>query len=213
MLSFHLTAAAFLMLMLQYTQTNPLAENLLCFAEDSDVKIFGGEKIKASPKKDAAEQEADEYMQQKLSGNIDIAKDLGKDLAELVISYRSNHALAQDDSVVMLQCKVLFLHAACTCAVLHSPSSIISDNVTQVLLDTVRDELTVVYDNYKGLGSATMYKLAEKEEHPTESIGKLFARLCSQQEHQRYITFGIELYEAFLAECEELCKSVSYREI
>ncbi|MBR5485430.1 MAG: hypothetical protein IKV41_02850 [Oscillospiraceae bacterium] len=213
MFPLHLTAAAFMLFMLQYTQTNPLRENLLCFAEDSDIKIFGGEKIKTYPKKDVAEQDADEYMQHKLSGNIDIAKDLGKDLAELVINYRSNHALAQDDSVVMLQCKVLFLHAACTCAVLNSPSSIISDNVTQVLLDTVRDELTVVYDNYKGLGSATMYKLAEKEEHSTESIGKLFARLCSQQEHQRYITFGIELYEAFLSECEELCKSVSYREI
>ncbi len=213
MFPLHLTAAALLLLMLQYTQSNPLTENLLCFAEDSDVKIFGSEKIKVYPKKDAAEQDADEYMQHKLSGNIEIAKDLGKDLAELVINYRSNHALAQDDAVVMLQCKVLFLHAACTCAALYSPSSIIADNVVQVLLDTIRDELTVVYDNYKGLGSATMYKLAEKDDNPTQSIGKLFARLCSQQERQRYITFGAELHEAFISECEELCKSVSYRSI
>ena len=49
MFHLHLTAAALLLFMLQYAQTNPLAENLLCFAEDSDMKIFGGEKIKASP--------------------------------------------------------------------------------------------------------------------------------------------------------------------
>ena len=80
MFSFPITAAVCLLLVWQTVQTRSLRENMLCFAEDGDMKIFGSSPKKAPAPAEDGEQEAEEYMRHKLAGNIDTAKDLGKDL-------------------------------------------------------------------------------------------------------------------------------------
>lgn len=208
MFSFLLGSAACFLAACHLFSSQP--ENLLLCAvgTDEDIKIFGSEPTGASSA-DTGEQDAQEYVHHKLSGNIEIAKEVGRQLGLLVVGYQPEKT-ALGSPAVVLQSKVLFLHAAQSCIKANSPSDIIATAAVQSLLDTVNSKEEAVYESYMGLDNSTLYRLAADEADAPESLGKLFAQLCGQKDHADFITLGSTLYQSFLEKCLHICQGVTY---
>ncbi|MEG1778958.1 MAG: hypothetical protein RR263_02565, partial [Oscillospiraceae bacterium] len=111
---------------------NKLGCHMMLFANnaDSDMKIFGSDTI-YKPVKDAADTDAEEYAHHKTSGNIDIAREVGKQLALLVTEFKQ----PENTHIVSLQTDVLYLYAAHTIADRLSPGDILATTIKQSLMD------------------------------------------------------------------------------
>ena len=206
MFSFSLAGVACFLLACQLC-SNQAKENLLLYATDADIKIFSSSRAADSPA-DSGEEEAQEYVHHKLSGNIDIAKEVGRQLGLLAASYQLPEETSQ--SAVALQSRVLLLHAAQSCLKNNSPSDIIATAAIQSLMDTASKKAPEAYENYMGLDSSTLYRLAADEDNSFQSVGQLFAQLCGQKENETLSQLGCNLYQHFTADCLHIVQGVTY---
>ena len=206
MFSFSLAGAACFLLACQLF-SNQTKESLLLCTADADIKIFGSSQPASSPA-DSGEEDAQEYVRHKLSGNIDIAKEVGRQLGLLAAAYQLSEEAAEP--AVALQSRVLLLHTAQSCLKDNSPSDIIATAAIQALMDTASKKVPEAWENYMGLDSSTLYRLASDEDNPSQSMGKLFAQLCGQKENSALSQLGNSLYQRFTADCLRIVEGVTY---
>ena len=186
--------------------------NRPCFCaagDDSDVKVFPSSGFGA-PSGDVSEREAQEYVENRQNGNIDIAREMGRQLAGLVIGYRPEEEPFLGDEQLLFQSRVLYLFAARTACDIYSPSPIVASTASQSLSDTISRQAAEVYNAFITSRTVTLYFLALDADDVGQAVGKAFASVCDHPEDVFYVHLGSGLYETFLSRCRAICTSMTY---
>jgi len=194
---------------------------LLCSAgDDADMKIapkrFSG--AKKARDHSEAQAEAQDYLRQKSSGNIDLARTLGERYAALLVdearqnfdpwpvdmaqSLRAHHRL-------LLLSYVVNRVVAELCA-----SSILSQTTINVFYNEIEQAAPQLEKYIKDMASYSLYILCERSESCEEDeIGRIYARLCGDKDNQSLIDEGNHYYHTYRRACEELHREIGYAQV
>jgi len=161
--------------------------------EDADVKIFGGSASK--PDKTAEDDGAAEFVRERDNGNIDRAKQMGRQMAgKITRLWRIG-----DSTVLRTQKKVLFAYAAAKVIEKHCASSVLSHAALSQFHHAVQLRSQKDYEAIQDSVAFTKYLLSERG--GKEALGAVFAELCGEKNNLTLQRKGISLYYRYTGDC------------
>ena len=191
---------------------------LLCAAgDDADMKIapksFSG--AKKARDHSEAQAEAQDYLRQKSSGNIDLARTLGERYASLLMDEaRQNFDPWPADMAQSLRAhhRLLLLSYVVNRVVAElCSSSILSQTTINVFYNEIEQKAPQLEKYIKDMASYSLYILCERSDTCSEDeIGKIYARLCGDKDNQSLIDEGNHYYRDYRRACEELHSQIGY---
>ncbi|MCD7774395.1 MAG: hypothetical protein LUG85_09540 [Clostridiales bacterium] len=183
--------------------------------EDYDIKIF-------SPAKAADETEpvviADEMKRQVISGNIQKAKKLGKDIADSFPQAAEKKELinmAKDCGVDLTrmikdQAIILSVFTAEYC-IDRSMPSILSTTATSMLYDTLIEDSPDLYNNLLSSTAFSFYYMNLKSNKvSSEDIGVTFSMLCGDKNSSALRCYGQTVFEHSFEEYKNSVEAVDF---
>lgn len=166
--------------------------------DDSDIKIAGG-KIE-QPKVDTLE-DANELENQRVCGNLEKAKKLGKTLSDKIIDEDGECSFGSDsneDDKTRIQRRILLAFAACESVENNIKSRVLQGVVLNVFYDTLKNALPDFYEDINGSGSFSFYTLcARRGGDVPHSVGETFAMLVAKEGDRVMEELGEALYIRF----------------
>jgi len=194
---------------------------LLCATADGDADMKIAPDHFSSSQRDylsEAEAEALDYLRQKNSGNIDLARTLGEQFAALLIheaqenfepwpqgmanSLRAHHRL------------LLFSYVVNRVVAELSPDSILAHTTTSAFYSEVEQKAPQLDRYIRDMASYSLYILCERSASCSESeVGKIYARLCGDKDNARLIDEGGHYYRAYHQACSDLHKQTQYAQV
>ena len=177
---------------------------------DEDIKIFNRSKPLASSDSGPM---ADDLKRQVVSGNMQRARDLGKDIA---LSFR--RAAAKDellgiaesvgveqDRAIKDQAILLSVFTAEYCIKRHVANQSLVAAAVAELYDNLLEDTPLLYQDLLRSPAFTFYYMNTDDEADPDQIGKTFAMLCGSPRDVKLATYGAqvfvkaqETYEAFI---------------
>ena len=185
--------------------------------EDTDVKIFnGGKSNDHDPTDFDVRALAEELKQNKLNGNSDKAKELGKTLAEMTPDSDDLNdelkVLVTDHSVtndIKLQLRILMVFAA-EHTLFRVLPPLVAATASDALYDKLRHDEYAFYENVSGGTSFTFYYLAVKKSNAEQAIGESFAMLCNAESNAVIRYLGQQAFTLMCAQIESMIRARSF---
>lgn len=164
-----------------------------------------------------SEQTAEQFLKQKESGNIDLARNLGKLFAdELFLENGPVYSLLpQVNGNNILNQRIMLYSYAVNIAIQDNlPNSIVIQTSLNVFYEEVEQRSDTLFKMISDMGAFSLYILNHRVGNGGESgIGGIFARLCGQEENEEMIRQGQRLYEEFYSFCRDRISTVHFSDI
>ncbi len=182
--------------------------------EDSDIKIF--KKIVEEDDDENLTLLAEAMRKQALCGNTPKAKLLGKRIADF--SPESNDlgetldTLMDDKGItldVKVQLKILMLFAG-EYTLFHNLNAICASVAVDSMYETLRTESEPFYRSSAMTTAFTFYRLAEKKENVSETVGESFAELCDAVSNKNIKKLGQDTFDLTCRRIEALIKEYDF---
>ncbi|HHY52351.1 MAG TPA: hypothetical protein GX499_03800 [Clostridiales bacterium] len=186
---------------------------LLAMAGDEDMKI-AGDSFKPAPP-DAGEAEAKAYLEQKSSGNVEKARRLGSRFALALrerVSENLNDPNFQGELAVREHHKaVLYSYVVNRVIADLSPNSILAQTALNVFYADLEAETPVLAEHVRDMAAYSLYILCERSETCVDDeIGRIYARLCGEEDNPRRVEEGNRCYREFYHLCSLLHQQTEY---
>lgn len=183
--------------------------------DDRDVKIFGKEQERA--------QEGDNHLlleidEQHRNGNMELARRLGKELAEELLSSDFAHRFGcADDSEcdieVSFQRRVLFAFCIEVGLETYAPNSSISSQANSEFNRYLETEHHDFYKRVMDMGAFSLYYLSLRTQDRADvAIGEVFAKLCRGEVDDEFTELGRSLFACFMGAIDQKIKSMGFAE-
>lgn len=181
--------------------------------DDRDVKIFGKEQGGARQSESRLIAEVDE---QNRNGNMALAKQLGAELADELLS--ADFALrfgcaddGGDDIDVSFQRRVLFAFCIEVGLELYAPDPIIASSANSEFNRYLETDHHDFYKRVMDMGAFSLYYLSLRtQDRADEAIGEVFAKLCRGEADDEYTELGRSLFACFMGAIDNKIKSMGF---
>ena len=188
-------------------------QGVLCFAAngDDDIKIATGSFSGSKKQQDQAEQAAQEFLRQKELGNIDKARKLGTDFAELL--WELAQELIMDEGRLQLEIHhrlLLCSYAVCRVVSEASPNSIVAQTSLSRFYSAVEERSNVLNRHVSDTAAFSLYILSERSKDDIIEIGKIYAKLTGYEGNAEIIEQGNFVFSCFYEKCMSLSKLVEW---
>jgi hypothetical protein len=177
--------------------------------EDNDIKI-AGKTISQLP--DDLFSEEIEIKRQGAYGNIDKARSLGSELADVVIDYECDFTdLEIEDNYIKLHTKILFAFIVFTSLENYQNNKILASTTLSTFDDKFKKRDAILYDELSRTGAFSFYYLCVRRGNDIERcIGRTFAMLCGKDGDATLIEYGEVLYFRFLNIVKMRVKDINF---
>lgn len=187
-----------------------------CFVqvEDEDIKIMGDSFSPRVSQEDSSELAAQQFLQQKESGNIDKARQLGMEYVQALL--KCDPALfggagGEENAKGLHHRILLFSYALNRVVAEHSPDSILAQTTLNVFYNELENASPDLYQHVCDMAAFSLYILCERSETRTdEEIGKVYAGLCGEQDNPERIEEGNRLYNLYYGHCRTLREGIQF---
>ena len=179
--------------------------------DDRDVKIFG--------KEQAPESESQllvEIDEQRRNGNVALAKQLGTELADELLS--ADFALrfgctddGGDDIDVSFQRRVLFAFCIEVGLELYAPDTVISSAANSEFNRYLEADHPDFYKRVMDMGAFSLYYLSLRtQDRADKAIGEVFAKLCKGESDDELAELGRSLFACFMGAIDQKIKTMGF---
>jgi hypothetical protein len=182
---------------------------------DEDIKIADG-RFGAIRSEDTSERAARDYLEQKSAGNIDRARELGRQFARAVLEDAGILADELKQKPMQVQHHIYLLYTYVTNRVVadYSPSPILAQTCLNQYYKAVEDASEDLYRHVNDMAAFSLYILCERSRNRTDDeIGLIFAELSGMRDNVAMIEYGNSLFRAFYSACREQIKAVPFARI
>lgn len=167
---------------------------------------------------DDGEAEIRLYFRHKRSGNIDVARGIGEQLANRVLGFH----LPQQDleknekslwPVLEEQARMMYVYTAETAARESSPDSILCQMVIAALNDGISDREPDFYHRMDDCRAYTVYKLCSTrrdQENICRHMGRAYCQLVGGGDGQQIAQLGSRLYLELTRQCRQAFSRQQY---
>ncbi len=181
--------------------------------EDHDIKIAGAEPSKDIKSAGSVLNISEEYNRERENGNITKAKELGKNIADLLNNSGEMFPHDEEDESAELQNqkKTLLAFAGVAGLELVCPNSATSYAAQNSFYSALERIAPDVYNSALNSGAFSFYYLAFRRTGEIERrIGQTFAMLCSHDGDPVYQELGEALYCWFASIVENEAKKINF---
>lgn len=192
---------------------------VFCGGSDEDMKIAPGSFSAKTPDGEgAAEAAAKEFLEQKRSGNIQQARELGEAYARQMLENNrelfGNGALVQDAVDNKQHQKILlYAYAANRVIAESAPNSILGQTALNVFYKELEETAPQLYQHVCDMAGYSLYILCERSTSRSDGgIGEVYASLCGLEGDAAAIAEGNAQYRAYYAACDEMLREVRFTE-
>lgn len=181
---------------------------------DDDIKIFN-----SKPKSDAIDSIAliEEMNTQRLNGNTEKAKQLGKylsdrflDSEELKRSLEEEVGALDYPNKVILQIKILMFFTAEYCINRLLPNTLLKSTATNTIYDSVMQNAGEFYREFSDGVEYSFYYLAVKKDDIAGAVGKAFAMICRKENDGEYEKLGSNVFKVVSKEVESVIEKYNF---
>lgn len=180
--------------------------------DDDDIKIAGQEK--AASLADSAEETARLFLQHKNSGNIEKARQLGKNFATAIIRADNSPLWPEGPPVTQREYhQKLLLYSYIVNRVIaeDSPNSLLAQTSLNVFYSEIESSSKKLHQHVSDMAAFSLYILCERSPSRDESeIGSIYADLCDYEGDQRVIVEGNAFYRRMLGYCRDKIREIGY---
>ncbi|MGI6404562.1 MAG: hypothetical protein ACOX0K_10240 [Oscillospiraceae bacterium] len=192
---------------------NNALPGLFAMAGDEDMKI-AGDSFKPAPS-DGGEAEAKVYLEQKSSGNVEKARSLGRQFAlalrERVAESLNDPAFQGELAVREHHKAVLYSYVINRVIADLSPNSILAQTALNVFYADLEQETPILADHVRDMAAYSLYILCERSETCVDDeIGRIYARLCGEENSPERMEEGNRCYREFYNLCSRLHQQTEY---
>ncbi|MDR3645015.1 MAG: hypothetical protein P4M02_08080 [Clostridia bacterium] len=179
--------------------------------DDSDVKIAGCE-----TRGDEAGDEAEELRRQHENGNLDLARELGKQLSQRMTGLESESSFGIDlceDEDLCLQRRLLFAFSACYAVECFVPGKLLQDVAVNAFYNALKNTMPEFYGDLDSSGSFSFYYLCVRRSgEVSEAIGHTFAMLSGKNGEPVIERLGEALFIRFSDVVREMIAAMQFRQ-
>ncbi len=181
---------------------------------DDDIKIFN-----AKPKNDTLDSIAliEEMNTQRMNGNTEKAKQLGKYLAERFLdSAELKRSLEEEIGTldyppkVILQIKILMFFTAEYCINRLLPNTLLKSTATNTIYDRVMKNAGEFYKEFSDGVEYSFYYLAVKKDDVLKAVGKTFAMICRKEDDEVYKKLGSDIFRVVSKEVQSIIEGYNF---
>lgn len=177
----------------------------MAYKEDSDIKIFGSSRDKHD----------DEFLRQiealdhhRQNGNIDKARQLGRNLYELVKEDSTREKNIDDafkEGKMPVKAGVLAMFTTEAALNMYLPSTQLSTIAIAELHRLLAKIESPVYEKILESPAYSFYYLSLRKggDDALEELGKAFAEHCRHEGEEKYIAYGKKIYEVVQKEVQK----------
>ena len=183
-------------------------------SDDDDVKIAPGSFSGSKKQQDLADQAAQEFLRQKKLGNVDKARQLGTDFAEL-LWVLAQELIMGDGNVEQREVHhrlLLCSYAVCRVVSEASPNSIVAQTSLSRFYSAVEERSNVLSRHVSDTAAFSLYILSERSKDDIAEIGKIFAKLIGQEGDIEKAGLGNQVFSSFYEKSLQLSHSVEWSE-
>ena len=181
--------------------------------DDRDVKIFGREQDNAKENESGLLMRIDEHHR---NGNMALAKRLGKELADELLS--ADFALrfcccddGGDDISVSFQRRVLFAFCIEVGIDIYVSDSVVSSEANSEFNRYLETEHPDFYKRVMDMGAFSLYYLSLRTQDRADvAIGEVFSKLCTGGADDGYAELGRSLFACFMNAIDEKIKAIGF---
>lgn len=182
------------------------------YADDRDMKIAPE---KPSRLFDSSEGAATAFIRETQNGNMEKARGIGVALADALISAdapASNEKSpvlfgvgAFDDDFTLSQRKMMFAYVAGKVVGDLAPNSMVAQSAVSHFENKVQECSEEIYALINDTAAFSLYTLSVRSEPEDPcAIGKVFAKLCKQEDNRLFVKYGCELADYFTEYCTKV---------
>lgn len=181
--------------------------------DDRDVKIFGKESKNIQETENKLILEIDE---QHKNGNMALAKQLGKELADELLSANSVSQFGctdegGDDIDVSFQRRVLFAFCIEVGVEIYAPNSVVASAVNSEFNRYLETEYPDFYKRVMDMGAFSLYYLSLRTQDRADvAIGEVFAKLCTGGTDEQFSSLGQSLFACFMGVIDKKIKEMGF---
>ena len=181
--------------------------------DDMDVKIFGKESKNAQEIENKILLEIDE---QHNNGNMELAKRLGRELADELLSADSVSQFGctdegGDDIDVSFQRRVLFAFCIEVGLEIYAPNPVIASSANREFNRYLETEYSDFYKRVMDMGAFSLYYLSLRTQNRADdAIGEVFAKLCTGEADERFSSLGRSLFACFMGVIDKKIKDMGF---
>ena len=181
--------------------------------DDRDLKIFGKESKDVQETENKLLLEIDE---QHKNGNMELAKRLGRELADELLSANSVSQFGctdegGDDIDVSFQRRVLFAFCIEVGLETYAPNSTVSSAANTEFNRYLETEYPDFYKRVMDMGAFSLYYLSLRTQDRAEvAIGEVFAKLCTGETDGQFSSLGQSLFTCFMGAVDRKIKSMGF---
>lgn len=174
-------------------------------SDDSDMKI-APEKL--SELFDSSEGAATAFQRETQNGNMERARQLGRQLAQALTDPEKGIVLfglgAYDDEVILSQRKLMFAYVVGKVLNDLCPNSMVAQSAMSTFDEEVCVRSKEIHDLITDSAAYSLYTLSVRSapDDPC-AIGKIFAQLCKRGEDPLFVKYGCELAGYFTSYCTD----------
>lgn len=182
--------------------------------EDRDVKIFG--KNSSETQQDSEKALLRDIDEQHQNGNMALAKALGRQLADELLSANSASALGcgngeDEDIDVSFQRRVLLAFCVEVGLDIYVPNDVVSSAANSEFNKYLEDEYPDFYKRVMDMGAFSLYYLSLRTNDKADvAIGEVFSKLCTGEIQEFYTTLGQSLFACFMGAIEQKINSMGF---
>lgn len=172
---------------------------------DEDIKIAPGHFSQSPRAEDAAELAAEDFLRQKRSGNVELARELGSRYARALLQME-NGPLAGElkgkPQTMWPHIFLLYSYVVNHVIADHSPNSILAQTSLNVFYKDIEAASPELYRYVSDMAAFSLYILCERSRNRSdEEIGMIFAGLAGSDSDTALVRYGNELYDKLYAYC------------
>lgn len=182
--------------------------------DDRDVKIFG--KKSSETQQDSEKALLRDIDEQHQNGNMALAKSLGRQLADELLSANSASALGcgngeDEDIDVSFQRRVLLAFCVEVGLDIYVPNDVVSSAANNEFNKYLEEEYPDFYKRVMDMGAFSLYYLSLRTNDKADvAIGEVFSKLCTGEIQEFYTTLGQSLFACFMGAIEQKINSMGF---
>lgn len=183
-------------------------------SQDKDMKIAGDSPSNDIEKNKNSFTDANEFEREKANGNIKLAKELGKSLAEEFVSVcrKDELTISENDSESLITQKVLLLSFTVMAGLEQfCPNIVVANEARTAFYDQLYFLDKEIFEKSSDTGAFSFYYLSFRRGTEVDRrIGQTFAMLCSHDGDPIYQELGEALYCWFLSVIQSKVSAIGF---
>lgn len=181
--------------------------------DDRDVKIFGKEQGTDHSDENELIYEIDV---QRRNGNVLLAKRLGTELADELLSADFSNRFGCDDNggddiAISFQRRVLFAFCIEVGLEIYAPNGVVSSEANSEFNRYLQTEYEDFYKQVMDMGAFSLYYLSLRTQDRVDvAIGEVFAKLCKGEADDELALLGQSLFACYMGAIDRKIKSMGF---